>query len=80
MSLFVVYLTTQEQPKILRALKAVSEEDRFEFLGEDGGSVVLPKSEIICWEEFADGETAAILTREGMLARRAASANFRRDD
>jgi hypothetical protein len=71
MSLFVVYLSTQEQPKILRALKAVPEEDRFEFIVEAGENVVLPKSDIICWEEYAEGQTAAILSREAMLAKRA---------
>lgn len=73
MSLFVVYLSTQEQPKFLRALKVVQEEDSLQFLVEDGNHIALPKSEILCWEEFAEGQTAAILSREAALARRAAT-------
>ncbi|WP_075086684.1 hypothetical protein [Verrucomicrobium spinosum] len=51
--------------------EAVPEEDRFEFIVEAGENVVLPKSDIICWEEYAEGQTAAILSREAMLAKRA---------
>ncbi|HSJ03196.1 MAG TPA: hypothetical protein VK956_12120 [Verrucomicrobium sp.] len=51
----------------------IAGEGDFEFIFEGGDSLVLKKSEVICWDEFAEGQTAVIRSREDAMSRMAAS-------
>ena len=69
MPVYVVYLKNEDRPRILRALSVNRVDDSFTFEFEAGDNLTLPKSDIVCWDEYQDGETALIRSREDVLRR-----------